>query len=76
MKLQDEQVSPWARPYLNCGLKLLRRLWYKGWRSSEGLGGSESIVVDAPEKSVGSVVFVSVLLRVEGWKESSPLELE
>ena len=34
------------------------------------------MVVDAPEKSVGSVVFVSVLLRADGWKESSPLELE
>jgi hypothetical protein len=76
VKLQLVHVSPWALPYLNCGPKLLRRFWYNGWRSSEGLEDSESIVVEAPEKSVGSVEFVSVLLRVEGWKESSPLELE
>lgn len=34
------------------------------------------MVVDAPEKPVGSVAFVSVLLRADGWKQSSPLELE
>lgn len=76
VKLQLVQVSPWALPYLNCGPKLLRGVWYKGWRSSEGLEGSESMFVDAPEKSVGSVRFVSVRLRVEVWTDSSPLELE
>lgn len=65
VKLQLAQVSPWALPYLNWGLKVLfRRFWYKGCRSSDGLGGSDSdsTVVDAPEKSVGSVTMVSVFL--------------
>jgi hypothetical protein len=34
-----------------------------------GLSGSESTLVDAPEKSVGNVEFVSVLRKVGGtWK--------